>query len=563
MMALGIVAASAAYATASHATVFVSGILAFMGLGLSLALMLRPKSCVLCIWSLAIFSLAWLIESTTHLLGVGGHVELGALKWGIWLAVGLFGLGLACGILGVLAYQRNEHKYERGLVVGVFAALLNLWVVGGIVTAWRKDRLVVLGRGMVIPMMGEGGPVDGQALAAAAAKLSERPEEDTAMKMAAMLGRVVADLSKTLAGGGGGIWQLESEEETAKAANAGGALRKIHPDAQHRLSLATEPGWMSMSISEVQETGDPLAAAVAQADAQFEAHLLSLMPQRRLRAVRTNHGGFEIVQTSTHASILGFADSLVFHRWVAVGGSQALEIWACAPEATDEFYETTRAFVVGVIRQLQHQGLAGPKYSAAVIALRESSLRLEWENRFPDALAGWRQAALDTPRDPEVQVGIARCAWKLGQVPEAAEWFDSIPPSADEPMSVRLSRGRMRAATGDLEARQALATSFEEGVADDETLSALLFSFVSADERPAAAAALAAFAPRHGAPLMAWWQAYLAPPAPASAEEAPAANTPSTETQATEPKQKKPSAKRLASEKKSSAKRKSNHSPKK
>lgn len=558
MMAQGIWAASGAYATASHVTVFVSGILAFMGLGLSLALMLRPKTCVLCIWSLAFFSLAWLIESTTHLLGVGGHMEVGALKWGIWLAAGLFGVGLACGILGVLAYQRNEHKYERGLVVGVFAALLNLWVVGGIVTAWRNDRLVVLGRGMVIPVMGDGGPVDEQALAVAAAGLSERREEDTAMKMTAMLGRVAADLAKSLAGGGGGIWQLEPAEETTKEANAGGALRKIHPDAQHRLSLATEPGWMSLSISEVGETGDPLAAASARADAQFEAHLLSLMPQRRLRAARTHIGGFEIIQTSTHASITGFADSLVFHRWLAVGGPQALEIWACAPEGTNEFYETTRAFVVGVIRQLQHQGLAGPKYSAAVIAQRESSLRLEWENRFPDAMAGWRQAALDTPRDPEVQVGIARCAWKLGQVPEAAEWFDSISPAADEPMSVRLSRGRMRAATGDLEARRALTTYLEDGVADDETLSALLFSFVSEDDRPAAAAALAAFAPRHGAPLVAWWQTYLTPPAaPATAVVAPATTTPATETQTPAPNQKKPSAKRLASDKKSSAKRKS------
>ena len=202
--------AAAAYATASQGMVFTSVALSFVGLGWALALMLRPKTSSLCLWSMALFSLAWLIESTTHLLGVGGHAGTDSLKYGVWAAVGLFGSGFVVGVLGVLARTcATSIGMNAGCWSGWWRRWRILWVVGGIVTALRNDRTAVLGRGLVIPVMSSGGPVDAQAVAENMNKYPIVRPRTRPLKMAGMLGRAVSDLAIALSGGKGSAWEMQ------------------------------------------------------------------------------------------------------------------------------------------------------------------------------------------------------------------------------------------------------------------------------------------------------------------------------------------------------------------
>lgn len=530
---------AAAYATASQGMVFSSVALSFVGLGWALALMLRPKTSSLCLWSMALFSLAWLIESTTHLLGVGGHAGTESLKYGVWVAVGLFGAGFIVGVLGVLAYMRNEHRYERGLLVGVVATLANLWVVGGIFMALRHNRTAVLGRGLVIPVMSSGGPVDAQALAEHLNKLPGRQASDTSLKMAGMLGRAVSDLAIALSGGKGSAWEMKQGTEgegpaSALAGHPSGSpevLRALHPNAQHVLTLSTEPGWMSLGLEEAPADADAAAVLAARALKALEAQTLALTPTRRLRAVRTNLAGFEIVRTTTQATVRGLAGPVCFDQWVAVADGHAVEVLACAPQETAVFLDATNDMVNGVLRKLQRDGLAGPVPSEEIQSQRGHAAQLERRDQFAEALAVWRQAALTTPADAESFLGVLRCSWKVGKSKDAVAWLESGTEPTPPTVSTAVGALRLRAATGQAEAREELLKRFDSGLADDDALAGLMVSFAARQDRAGALKALAALGPRHGEKQVAWWKTYLSSPptppsagTPASAASAPAPN---------------------------------------
>jgi hypothetical protein len=519
-------AAQSAYATASHATVFASVALSFVGLGWALVLMLRPRTSAFCIWSMVLFSLAWLIDSTTHLLGVGGHAPTHALRYGVWVAVGLFGLGLVVGVLGVLAYLRNEHKYDRGLTIGVFATLLNLWVVGGIVVALRANRMAELGRGLVIPVMPSGGPVDIQALVESQARGSGNKGSERSQKMRAMLGRAFADLTSTLGGEQGMAWELQSDrgDRGPAAALAGHecgspeALQALHPGAQYLLTLSGNPGWMSLELADSPHDPDAAGALDAAAEKVLAAQVLSLTPARRQRATRTHLAGFEVVRTSVQASVNGIAGPVFLDRWVAVAGSSALQVVACAPEDTSTFQAATTEMVAGLLRKLQRDGAAGPVPPETRQRQYIEASRLEQREQFGEALGHWEQAASIAPVEPEAFLGVLRCSWKLGRPKQALTWLESGTTRQPGTVSTAVAGLRIRAANGQAQARKELLERFQQGLADDDALAALLVSFAARQERAGALEVLASFGDRHGASLVAWWHGYLTtPPATAGA----------------------------------------------
>ena len=523
-------AAGAAYATASHATVFASVALSFFGLGWALVLMLRPRTSAFCIWSMVLFSLAWLVESTTHLLGVGGHAPTEALKFGVWVAVGLFGLGLVVGVLGVLAYLRNEHKYERGLTIGVFAVLLNLWVVGGVVVAWRTNRMAALGRGLVIPVMPSGGPVDPQALVAGQARGAASEGSERSRKMRAMVSRAFADLAKGLGGEQASRWELQSGGDgpdpaaalDGHACGSRDALRALHPGSQYLLTLTGNPGWMSLELGDAPDNPDAAAALDAAANKLLAARVLPLTPARRQRVTRTHLAGFEVMRTTTQASVKDIAGPVILDRWVAVAGSSAVHVLACAPEDTAIFQTATQEMVAGLLRKLQRDGVAGPVPPEVRQRQYIEASRLEQRQQFGDALGHWEQAAAVAPLEPEAFLGVLRCSWKLGRPKQALAWLESGGPPKPGTVSTAVADLRIRAANGQHPAREALLERFHQGLADDDALAALLVSFAARQDRAGALEALATLGDRHGAPLVAWWQGYLTQP--------PAATSSSTTT---------------------------------
>ena len=530
-------AAGIAYATASHAKIFVSVGLAFVGLGLALVLMLRPRTSMFCIWSLGLFSLAWLIESTTHLLGLGGHASVQSLQYGVWTAVALFGLGLVIGVLGVLAYMRNEHKYDRGLTVGVLATMLNLWGVGGIVTTLKNHRMGELGRGLVMPMMPTGGPVDQEALIAHLKKMPQREESEATQKMRAILGMAFRDLTSVLAGDEKQGWEFQppsANEDPAQVlkdhpCGSPEVLRALHGEAQYVFTLSREPAWMSLQLARMPDGQDLAGEWDAKGEHALREHLLTLTPARRHRTARQHWAGFEVVRVTTRASISGLAGEVTLDRWTAAAGQTVVRVMACATEETPAFQSATREMVTGLLRKLQRDGLAGAAWSEARQQPYTQALALEAGKKHTEALAAWQKITGAEPGEPEAFLGVLREYWNLGQPKRALAWLESGAKPNPHSVAAVVADLRIRAANGQPDARASLLQRFSAGLADDEALAGVLAGFAAARDRAGALEVLAAHGKNHGDPVVAWWQGFLNPSPP------PAATAPLAPVQAAQP----------------------------
>jgi hypothetical protein len=523
---------AAVYASVSHAMVFTGVALSFVGLGWSLTLMLRPKTSALCIWSLTLFSLGWLIESSTHLLGVGSQVPVEFLRYGVWTAAVLFGVGLVVGVFGVLAYLRNEHRYQRGLTIGVFASMAHLWVVGGIVTALRHDRTSALGRGLVIPVMTSGGPVDLQALASQKPRAAPKPGSEAAQKLGAMLGRAISDVAAIASPATPPAWHVQPGGVAGAASLPGpGAssaalpgsedelIRALQPGAQHQLTSSA--GWMSLALDAPAlpaTTGipagnvDDAARLAAQDGDRLAARAAPLSRRQRLRALRTSIAGFEVIRVSTLATMAAEAHPRFFDQWVAVAGGQSLRVLASSPATNPEFQATTEDLVTAVLRNLQREGWAGPVPSEAAQRQLQRATQFEKEEHFDEALGAWQQAVSGAPADAECFLGVLRCWWKLGRAHEAVAWLDAAGVAPPATVSAAVGVLRIRTAAGQPGALESLQNRFHAGLADDAALASLLLSFVTRNDRAAGLQALSTLGDRHAEPMVAWWRTYLSAP---------------------------------------------------
>ena len=142
-----------------------------------------------------------------------------------------------------------------------------------------------------------------------------------------------------------------------------------------------------MGLEETPAAADAAAALAARAQQALADQALPLTPMRRLRAVRTSLAGFEIVRTTTQASVRGLAGPVCFDQWVAVADGHALEVLACAPQETTVFLDATSDMVTGVLRKLQREGLAGPVPSEEVQSQRRHAALL---NAAISLLRRWR-----------------------------------------------------------------------------------------------------------------------------------------------------------------------------
>lgn len=394
-----------------------------------------------------------------------------------------------------------------------------------------------LGRGLVMPMMPSGGPVDQEALMAHLSKMPAREESETTQKMRAMLGMAFRDLTSVLAGDGKQGWEFQppsANDDPAQVlkehpCGSPEVLRALHGEAQYVFTLSREPAWMSLELAH-QPKGEDLAATWdAKAENALKERLLTLTPARRHRTARQHWAGFEVVRVTTRASINGLAGEVTLDRWTAASGQTVVRVLACAAEETPSFQSATAGMVTGLLRKLQRDGLAGPAWSDARQQPYTEALRFEAEKSPTEALAAWQKITASEQAEPESFLGVLRGYWSLGQPKRALAWLDSGVKPNPHSLAAIVGDLRIRAANGQPEARAALLQRFKAGLADDEALAGVLAGLAAARDRAGALEVLAEHGQNHGAPVVAWWQGFLNPPAP------PAATAPLAPIQASQP----------------------------